>query len=736
VKKHQRSPLAAAILMALATNAYADTNTKDAGYTFSLDKVTVAATLTEQKIEDVANTVSVIGADQIEKQNPSDVRELLKYEPGIDVATEGRFGLNSINVRGSDENKVKIVIDGIDQSKAYNASSRFQQSGRFALDMDTLKQAEVVKGPASSIYGSNAIGGVVAFTTKDPSDYLAAEGDDTAASIKTSYHSIDDETSISATIANRTDRLESLLVYTVRDGEETENMGDVGGTGSDRTKPNPLDKESTNILAKLQYQINDAHRIGLTVEDYSSESESEVLNNLSSVYSLYDGADEADRSRYSIEHNWEANNAAFDKASTTLSYQKTENHSVTDNVITSGYGPAYGFPVGFPFAVVNEGRTKDYSYEEEQLQLNSTFAKQVDNHTITYGINIKETEFVSVANTLFDNFDDDIARWSPLTEELAYGVFIQDQISLLDGQLTLSPSIRYDHYDIESKTDSVFTTELEDKTHSKASFRLGSVYQLTDNLSVFAQYAQGFKTPDLEDMYQEFVNTTHGYAIIGNPDLKPEESDSYEVGLRFSNDLGDIEVTAFYNDYDNYIDEVSYAGSDSYAGLTVNQDQNIAEANIKGLEVRGSIWLDETIGAPTGTRLHMSAAYIEGEGKNDGDTSDSPLSGIAPLKGVFGLTYDAPSSIWGGALDWTLVQHKRENETPDGEFAPHGFGLVDLSAYYNVTDQLVVRANINNLTDKKHFLYEDVRGYGADDTDLDRYSQPGRNFNISATYSF
>ena len=92
-------PLPLAISLAMTAGlAHADSTAKKV---FTLDKVSVAATLKEQKIEDVANTVSIIESEELEKINATDVRELLKYVPGVDVTTEGRFGINSINVRGS-----------------------------------------------------------------------------------------------------------------------------------------------------------------------------------------------------------------------------------------------------------------------------------------------------------------------------------------------------------------------------------------------------------------------------------------------------------------------------------------------------------------------------------------------------------------------------------------------------------------------------------------------------------
>lgn len=737
MKKFVLTPLAAAVLSA---SAYA---ADEAPKTFTLDKVTVAATLTEQKLEDVANTVSVVNAEQIENQGSNNIRDALRYEPGIEISTQGRFGLNSVNIRGANENQVKIVVDGIDQVKVFNASAdRFQASGRFSLDMDALKQVEVVKGPASSLYGSNAIGGVVAFTTKDPADYLNDSDSDTSVSLKTAYTGADEGKSATLTLANRTGQFESLVVYTERRGDELENQGSVDGIGEERTKTDPQDFESSNLLLKLQYQVSDTHRVGFTYENYDAELEEEVLSGLSSNYVSFNGEDTNERERFSLNHSWNAQLTLFDKVETSLSYQETKNHHVTNQLISAA--PSSSYRYGFPFGTnaVEEGRVKDYSYEEEQWQLDGVFSKEVNNHQLTYGFNLKRTDATSIANTLFDNpaYDNDIARWVPLIEEETYGVFIQDHITLLDGKLTLTPSVRYDKYETKAKADSAFTTELPSQDESKVSFRLGSVYKFTDELSAFAQYAQGFKTPDLIDLYREYDGGR--YLIDANPDLKPEESDSYEIGLRYNTDKGSLEIAAFYNDYDNYIDSVTISTAPPYTS-GVTQHQNISEATIKGLEIRGSLWLDDALGAPTGTSLQFAAAYAKGEGKDDGG-SDEPLNEVSPLKGVIGLNYDSPDNAWGGALNWTLVDDKDESDVTQiaerssfyDQATTSGFGIVDLNAYFNVTENLVLRASINNLTDKKYTLWEDLRGKRADEVYLDRFTQPGRNFNISATYTF
>src|SRR5690606_31721311 len=100
--------------------------------------------------------------------------DLFRHEPGITVSESfGRFGIGDIRIRGLGGNRVRIQTDGIVVSDAFNIGS-FSNANRNFVDLDTLKRVEVVRGPTSSLYGSDALGGIVSFITRDPSDYLGA----------------------------------------------------------------------------------------------------------------------------------------------------------------------------------------------------------------------------------------------------------------------------------------------------------------------------------------------------------------------------------------------------------------------------------------------------------------------------------------------------------------------------------------------------------------------------------
>ncbi len=728
-----------ALATALASNtllaAGSQANTTETTQTFVLDKVTVAATLTEQKVGDVANTVSVISQEDIENNSATNIREMLRYEPGVEVGSAGRFGLSGFTVRGLGGNRVKILVDGVEQAKDFNSGGPYLRGTRNFVDVDSLKQVEVVKGPASSLYGSDALAGLVSFVTKDASDYLtpASSGNDSHLSVKAGYNSVDHSFNETLTLANRSGDLESLLVYTRRDGEEYNNYDDnyQGGQGNDRTKADPVDFQSDNVLLKLSLPLNEHHTIGLTAEYQQTQTDTDLLSlegpsySATFNYSDYRGDDTNTRQRIGFNHEINQTTALFDQLRWSLDWQESTTEQISHN-----HTNFFGY-----------GRRKiDYSNEEQALQFSVQANKALDNHLLTYGGQYHATELENSTDKFYldDTRPDDIQRYTPTVDGVTWGLFLQDQISLLNDKLVLTPAVRYDSFTAKPDTDSVYTTEFDDHDSDKWTARLGGVYKFNDTYSMFAQFSQGFKAPDLVQLYREdSASWYRGYVTIANPDLDPEKSNSYELGLRSQGVWGNLEVAAFYNDYSDFIDtqtdEISFNG----INVDATQYQNIAEATIKGIEARASIWLDQVSSAPLGSSLQLSIAYADGEGKNDGESGDTPIDSVAPLKAVIGANYDAPDGQWGSSMNWTLVSEKETSDVADETDATTaGFGILDLSGYYNVNDKLTIRGGVYNLTDKEYSLWEDIRGKPASNTYLDRYTQPGRNFSISATYSF
>ncbi len=686
-----------------------------------LEKVTVSATRSEKQLKDVAGSVAVVDSEAIEKQLATGIADLVRYEPGIIAGNDGRTGTKGFNIRGMDGNRVKIMVDGVDQPQQLDSGFTYQRSQRNFVDTDSLKAVEIVKGPSSSLYGSDAIGGIVAYQTKDPADYLNAEGDDTAGSLKGGYTSANKGFSQTATIANRSGNVESLLVYTHRDSKETATHGGPDTTGPSRGAADPQDNSSDNLLAKVQFQLNEQHRLNLSGEYLNSDSDIELKSGDNLLPPQTTGEDQVSRHRLGIEHEWQANMQLFDSSTLALDWQKSRTHQQTFVPPVSGF-PSYN------------RRTKDYLYEEELVKLSGQFDKSLSyanmKHDVIYGFDISDTNTTNHNVTHEEGKETIVDNYIPGVKSRTYGLYLQDDIHVTP-RLTVTPGIRYDRFAYSPSQNNGFQTPVEDTSDGKATGRLGAVYKLTDQHSAFAQFSQGFKAPGYREMYFSKDNQLHGYKQLSNPDLKPEESNSLELGLRGSGHLGSYEVASFYNRYDNFIENRTHNDDPKYPN-GVSRYENIAKAEIKGLELRGELWLDDAMDAPSGSYFKGSLSYATGEDKISGEQ----LQSIAPLTAVMGLGYDDLSDTWGGELTWTLVKGKDDDDVTEGNFNPAGYGLVDMTAYYKPSRDVTLRGGLFNAGNKKYYQWDDVRNIDANDVSLARHTQPGRNVSLSAIYSF
>lgn len=765
----RKSSLSVAIASIVATTAVAQEapNTQPT----LMNQVTVTATRTERELDDVASSVSVTTAEDAERQMARNTRDLVKYEPGVEVSNDSRFGNGGFNIRGMDENRVKISVDGVSQAKAFGYD-RSLQSQRNFFDIENMKRLEVVKGPASSVHGSDAIGGVVAFVTKDPADYLKAEGDDTYMSLKGGYSSADSSLSETVTFANRSGDLESLLVYTHREGNQTKTYGGQGGIGEARERANPLSYYSDSILGKLQYQLNDDNRVGLTAEYQNSRSKTELLGEDGDtifngtptlghrrVYSDMSAEDKSERNRLGFFHEHDGNNQFFDDMKWAINWQESISRQKTRDFY-EGCAFMGGFCI--PPSQTEQTRFKDYTYSEVSYQFETLFNKSfslrnVENY-LTYGIELEHKTYDNTNKTfIIDHKDDDSTSWDygdwmPEVEMRHFGAFVQNEMGLMDERLIVTPSLRYDRFEEKIKSTNNYQGDasgFKDETYNSWTAGLGTVYEINDTWSVFAQYSQGFSTPDMFSKYFEY-DMNGMVQVHGNPDLKPEESDSYEIGVRANNQFGSMELTAFYSDYKNFIEETCVAANGCGSTTGEYQYRNLSDANVKGVEFKGLLWLDEAIGAPQGTRLNTAIAWAKGRGtKEDIDgnkVKGEPLNTISPLTAVIGLGYDAPTNDWGSEVMLTMVSRKKSGDISDmndvsmggdqgdDKFASPGYGIVDLTAYYKPHQDITINAGIFNAFDKKYWVWDDVRNVTESYQGIGRYTQPGRNYSVSVKW--
>jgi hemoglobin/transferrin/lactoferrin receptor protein len=725
-----RRYLSTALWLALPVAAQAAPDTAADAREF--DRVQVTATRTERALSDVAATVDVIDREQLDNHLVRNIKDLVRYEPGVSVTSSpARFGLGGFRIRGLDGNRVLIQTDGIAMPKAFSIGS-FSDANRNFTDLETLKRVEIVRGPASALYGSDALGGVVAFVTKDPADYLK-DGKNSYVGLKFGYDGEWKGLLGGVTTAFGGDHWSGMVNFNHRQGQETESMGEVRSSDRTRTAANPQDRNGRSLLSKLVYAPSEDQRFRLTVEGNEDRVDTDVLSSIDHTTTTgLLARDHQTRARVSFAHEMDAVNAGFaDSLSWQLYRQDSETTQRTDEARAN-----------------RTSRHREFNFDQRVYGLQAVFHKGLTTgsveHALTYGLEGTWTEtrqkrdgYQVLANgqtsttILPDAFP---ARDFPISKTTELGLYVQDEMRFADGRFSLVPGVRVDHYELRPDVDAIFAGDnpgmaVSDLTKTSVSPKLGMVWRFAGDFSLFAGYSHGFRSPPYNDVNLGFTNVMFGYTAIPNPDLKPETSDGFELGLRYLTPAAYVSVSGYYNDYKDFIESQRQVGINDQ-GLIVFQSQNVADAEIYGAELKAGVDFGELSSALAGWSLNGAVAWSRGQNK----TEDVPLASIDPLRGTLGLAYDRDR--WGVELAGTFARRK-DRLPSDTTFAPAGYGVLDLMAHWDFAPGAKINVGVFNLGDRKYIDYSAITtALATSSTVIDRYTNPGRNVSASLSVSW
>jgi hemoglobin/transferrin/lactoferrin receptor protein len=254
----------------------------------------------------------------------------------------GRFGDNGFNIRGIEGDRVAMTVDGLSMAEGLSkppATTSSSAQGRGGVDVDSLKSVEIIKGADSISAGSGALGGAVVFTTKDPSDYLKRQRQRHSLRPEDRLHQLQRREAGNFTVANwhRHRRIDADLDQAQGPRSRRVLFAHRHRHRSGRRTPDPIDTDSTNVLAKIELVPSPAHRFGLTYERNRADN---LVDNLSRVsapgYMTRVGDDSNDRDRYGLYYVWMAGNAMFDTLEAHADHQATKSYGITR--ITTGSG--------------------------------------------------------------------------------------------------------------------------------------------------------------------------------------------------------------------------------------------------------------------------------------------------------------------------------------------------------------------------------------------------------------
>jgi len=692
-------------------------------------KITVTGTKSESTVKDYAGSVNVIEKSDYDKSPNVDIRNLLKDVPGVTTrkttrtGVRGTPGISDVNIRGLDGDRILLLIDGIRLPDRYELGAYYNLGQGDYVDFSFLKSIEIIKGSISSLYGSDALGGLIYYRSLDPYDILQGDSDFNV-EIPINYFSENDGRSFSNKIAVKlSEKLSALFIYTNEVSADTKVP--VASKYKDETE-----NYGDNLFFNLQYDFNDQSSLNVIVEDINRSSRivssKANLENMGGLYKEMISNTITERTRVSAKYSYESDNdsAFINKAQSTIFWQEG---NVNDNFRR----------------VVFESQDKIYDLTNKLIGINSDFNTEMtlfnDVHTLSYGFDVSENDGSRTRNTIdlgtgVNRFEKD----TPDTKTVRARFYLQDQFS--SGDFDFSAGFGYDYYSLDSKMDDDYninnseTVEAADDSYQVITPKFTVSYRASDESTLYARYSQGFRPPVWYQLNASFENPIAGYVTLSNPDLKPEKSNDYEIGYKLNGDHFEATFATYYNRYTDFLDSFSDAGEATivYKGVertvSVFQTQNVTDAEIYGVEFAGVYFFN-----PKKEGFYLGNVFAWSEGNDL--TSNIPLETIIPVTNNFSLGYKGADDRWQVSVGM-LYSGRPRLRSDYADYIPSTSLVFDLNAYWRISDSVTLNASVNNFTDQAYFNFQDVRGKNNDNGDILRYSMPERNFQVGVKLSF
>ncbi len=728
-----------------------------------LNRITVIATRSSKNVLDVPQQVTVIDSETLEKHQVRDIQDLVRYEPGIAVDRQtsitNPFGqLNSFSIRGVGGNRVQMLVDGS------RVQERITDGSRDFVDPWNMQAVELVRGPNSVLWGADALGGTVAFRTRDPSDLLENTDKPWAVEIKTAWDSFDNSL-----------RKQITGAY---DFGSVQVLGSIGHLGSEEAKltkadpdggiwgcprPDyfrcdqlfPAETSAWNGLAKVVWTPDADHEVKLTAEFFSRETEIDQVWDSSaenplyasnpSYYSFYYESEsylrnlDMSRTRLALEHDWQVGADWLDSINWKLSYSPQHRNTTSTQL--------RNYTLLNPAQQREIIQVRDYgeNFLEADVQLVSSAELGGMSHTFTYGFDgdITGTNYdgYNVTNNLTlgtSTTSNNQGFNFPQVETVRADIYIQDEIKLLDDRLTITPGVRYATYSIDPTMDEDYVPlpgfEPERIEAQRLIKKLSAMYELDDTYSVYAAYGEGFKMPTSQQLFvsSTAIGATSLVEVIPNPTLKPESVESWEAGLRGEFDRGYFTVAGFYSKYNNFI-----RGLQPVPGVTDKYtSNNVERVELWGIEAGAEYEVMDNI------FLTGSLTYTRGVQQVDGGSAETAFDGAVPLTVVAGVRYELPEHGLELELIGTFADGVSERSDPNA-FKPEGYAVFDAYAKWKPADNVELTAGIQNIFDVKYFP-NTLTGYAvtpdssavAGVNPLELQTAPGRTFKLGAKVTF
>lgn len=683
-----------------------------------LDEVIVKVDRLEKYLKDSPYSLVLADKEQIESKNFNSLSDLLDYEPGITAIRDGVWGTD-INIRGLSRNNIVTIIDGTRIETANDISARLSM-----IDLNDIDRVEIIKGAASSVYGSGATGGIVNIISSSPS---FSKSYSLTGNISTGYNSVNNLRTLAGTIYTSGYFWSSKISGSHRKADDAETphgklknsrFSDYSLSGSFNVQP------ISNHLLKINYQLFKAEDVGipggapLFPDNAAVRYPNEKRELISAGYEILNIS------------------SLFSKVMVRYSHQfilrDVENiPGIVQNIPASGNMPPRRV------SVLKISPQADHSSDNFLAQANLILSP---NNLLTFGIDYwsrsyngerlryQKIETLDSTGTTVVNTLNKVIAEKPLPDSRfqSIGFFVQDDLEVLKDKLKFSLGARIDKIDItgeetlnplyEINNDVINNnppnqqilwenTESDDISYSS---NAGFKYSLTSELDLTLSLGYAFRSPSLEERFQ-YIDLG-SLVRVGDPSLKPEKGYTSDFGIRFySSDMKIISSFFF-----NYITDIVVEKPGTFEGRNAQIKTNIGKARLYGFDflINYNFYKDWL--------TYLTASYVKGDDLSE----DQNLPQIPPLNGTFGIKSSITENI---SAEVSSSVFAPQNDVAAGEITTPGYAAFNVAVNLkniNLTSlRFQIFAGVENIFDKSYRNHlSTVRGGIT--------VEPGRNFYI------
>ncbi len=680
--------ISAALALLLSCSAYAAED-------MNAIEVVSIATKTKKSIDGVAASVEVITQEQIEKMGAQSLKDIIEQTPGLTMEygsfpSSSSKSKSSVTMRGMGVNGTLFLLDGRRLSGEVANPYDLER-----IPASIVQRIEIVKGPMSSLYGADAVGGVINIITKRPTDEMKI---DVGARYGSNKDGEAQSTSLSLSIQGKNNGFgySAYAGLTTTDPYTQAEIADVyvkdPGAGGVNVKPSahsmpPIStkiqdyydsdttyREDSSIYTlgtRLSYDFSSDFVAGIDVNYFKEERDG--------AYIGYAHPASVGLPVYNAPVNSHDENNRLD-LSIDASYSATDDLRLKARIYNSSYKKRNS---------TTAIEWEDFGYSSEAESENAAMNADVD--LTVY--EASATYLASEAHLLTGGLEH-------RNEKRKSSVF-NNNVSTTEKKVSYSSAYLQDEWEVTQKFNTILGARYENisNAENRPTFRAGGIYAFNKMAKVRANFAQGFRTPNMREMYIN-MNTSSGLqqgADVMGYDLKPESTNAFELGIGGRNSKVSYDVVVFYNQIKNKIEQVLNGTTTTF--------ENISNANTKGMELSVGYQLLENLGS----RFFWTELRTEDEDtKYDLEFNpDRTLMLSFDYQATKTLNFGVSGKYIGQQYYTEILNLGSSNEISNANTKTDAYTIINLTANYNINKIFGIYGGVNNINDAK---VDDVLG--------------------------